>query len=117
MAVGQLHAAARRPHRAGAIAWLKEAASKEGQDLFNPKKGSIPARKDADRGLYKGYLEYALNEWTRPDIRLAGSFWHGVTANKKWHTDIDTAVGLFLQSRDVGKLQAALVEAAKNSGR
>ncbi|MEU6037520.1 ABC transporter substrate-binding protein [Actinomadura sp. NPDC047616] len=104
------------PHRAGAIAWLKEASSKEGQDLFNPKKGSIPARKDADRSLYKGYLEYALNEWTRPDIKLAGSFWHGVAANKKWHTDIDTAVGLFLQSKDVGKLQAALVNAAKNSG-
>ncbi|GAA4096458.1 ABC transporter substrate-binding protein [Actinomadura miaoliensis] len=104
------------PHRAGAIAWLKEASSKEGQDLFNPKKGSIPARKDADRSLYKGYLEYAFNEWTRPDIKLAGSFWHGVAANKKWHTDIDTAVGLFLQSKDVGKLQAALVNAAKNSG-
>ncbi|GLZ12505.1 ABC transporter substrate-binding protein [Actinomadura sp. NBRC 104425] len=104
------------PHRAGAIAWLKEASSKEGQDLFNPKKGSIPARKDADRSLYKGYLEYAFTEWTRPDIKLAGSFWHGVTANKKWHTDIDTAVGLFLQNKDVGKLQTALVEAAKNSG-
>lgn len=104
------------PHRGGAIAWLKEAASKEGQDLFNPKKGSIPARKDADRSLYKGYLEYAINEWNKPGIKLAGSFWHGVTANKKWHTDIDTAVGLFLQNKDVGKLQTALVEAAKNSG-
>ncbi|TDC94245.1 carbohydrate ABC transporter substrate-binding protein [Actinomadura sp. 7K507] len=104
------------PHRGGAIAWLKEVSSKEGQDLFNPKKGSIPARTDADKSLYTGYLQYAFERWNSPDIKLAGSFWHGVTANNKWHTDIDTAVGLFLQSKDVGKLQQALVTAAQNSG-
>ncbi|MFI6515813.1 ABC transporter substrate-binding protein [Spirillospora sp. NPDC050679] len=103
------------PHRGGALAWLKVAASKEGQDLFNPKKGSVPARKDADKSLYKGYLEYAFNEWNRPGVKLAGSFWHGVNASKKWHTDIDTAVGLFLQSKDAAKLQEALVAAAKSN--
>lgn len=102
------------PHRDAAIEWLKECASKEGQDLFNPAKGSIPARKDADVSLYKDYLAWALEEWKTN--KLAGSFWHGVTANNKWHTDIDTAVGLFLQSKDVAKLQASLVDAAKNSG-
>jgi glucose/mannose transport system substrate-binding protein len=104
------------PHRAGAIAWLKEVSSKEGQDLFNPKKGSIPARKDADKSLYTGYLQTAFEEWNNPQTKLAGSFWHGVNANNKWHTDIDTAIGLFLQSRDVAKLQQGLVSAAKNSG-
>jgi glucose/mannose transport system substrate-binding protein len=102
------------PHREGALAWLKEASSKEGQDLFNPKKGSIPARKDADKSLYKDYLEYAFNEWNKPGIKLAGSFWHGVNANKRWHNDIDTTVGLFLQNKDVAKLQSGLVTAAKN---
>ncbi|MBE1537632.1 ABC transporter substrate-binding protein [Actinomadura algeriensis] len=105
------------PHRGGALAWLKTVSSKEGQDAFNPKKGSIPARTDGDESLYKGYLEYAFNEWNKPDIELAGSFWHGVTANNKWHTDIDTAVGLFLQHKDPAKLQEALVTAAQNSGR
>jgi glucose/mannose transport system substrate-binding protein len=104
------------PHRAGAIAWLKEVSSKEGQDLFNPKKGSIPARKDADKSLYTGYLATAFEEWNNPQTKLAGSFWHGVNANNKWHTDIDTAIGLFLQNKDVAKLQQALVSAAKNSG-
>ncbi|MBM7787744.1 ABC transporter substrate-binding protein [Tenggerimyces flavus] len=102
------------PHKDAAIEWLKECASKEGQDLFNPAKGSIPARKDADVSLYKDYLAWALEEWKSND--LAGSFWHGVTANNKWHTDIDTAVGLFLQSKDVGKFQTSLVDAAKNGG-
>jgi ABC-type glycerol-3-phosphate transport system substrate-binding protein len=100
------------PHKEAAEAWLKEAASKEGQDLFNPKKGSIPARKDADKSLYTGYLSWAFEQWQT--AKLAGSFWHGVTANNKFHTDIDTAVGLFLQNKDVGKLQTALVTAAKN---
>ncbi|GAA2104336.1 ABC transporter substrate-binding protein [Actinomadura alba] len=102
------------PHRTAAVAWLKTAASKEGQDLFNPKKGSIPARKDGDKSLYTGYLSDALEQWQSPTIKLAGSFWHGVTANNKLHTDIDTAVGLFLQDKDVAKLQSALVTAAKN---
>ncbi|MEV4253745.1 ABC transporter substrate-binding protein [Spirillospora sp. NPDC049652] len=102
------------PHRAGALAWLKEAGSKQGQDLFNPKKGSIPARTDADKSLYTGYLSYALQQWGNPATKLAGSMWHGVVANNKWHTDIDTAVGLFLQSKDAAKLQKALADAAKN---
>jgi len=98
--------------RPAALEWLKECASKQGQDLFNPQKGSIPARTDADTSLYKDYLAWALQQWK--SSKLAGSFWHGVTANNQWHTDIDTAVGLFLNSRDVGKFQSALVEAAKN---
>ncbi len=87
-----------------------------GADLFNPKKGSIPARKDADKSLYTGYLATAFEEWNNPQTKLAASFWHGVNANNKWHTDIDTAIGLFLQNKDVAKLQQALVSAAKNSG-
>lgn len=100
------------PHKTAAQAWLKEAASKEGQDLFNPKKGSIPARKDADRSLYTGYLSWAYSQWQT--AKLAGSFWHGVVANNKFHTDIDTAVGLFLQNKDAAKLQSAIATAAKN---
>lgn len=100
------------PHKDAATAWLKEASSKTGQDLFNPKKGSIPARTDADKSLYTGYLAWAFQQWQTD--KLAGSFWHGVVANNKWHTDVDTAVGLFLQSKDVAAFQNALVSAAKN---
>jgi glucose/mannose transport system substrate-binding protein len=98
------------PHRDAAIAWLTEAASKEGQDLFNPQKGSIPARKDADTALYKDYLAWALQQWQSD--KLAGSMWHGVTANNAWHTNIDTAVGLFLKNKNVGNFQKSLVDAA-----
>ncbi|MGW5262969.1 ABC transporter substrate-binding protein [Microbispora sp. NPDC004025] len=102
------------PNRDGAIAWLKVAASKEGQDAFNPLKGSIPARKDADQSLYKDYLSWSLEQWS--GSKLAGSIQHGVVANDAWRTAITDAVGLFQQDKDVAKFQQALVAAAKNSG-
>src|SRR5690606_26838398 len=98
----------------GAKKWLEEAASKSGQDLFNPEKGSIPARKDADPKLYSGYLGEAMQDWKSDEH--AGSFWNGVVANNKWHTDIDSAVGLFIQHMDVAKLQKQLEQAASASG-
>ncbi|ETK31768.1 ABC transporter substrate-binding protein [Microbispora sp. ATCC PTA-5024] len=102
------------PNRDGAIAWLKVAASKEGQDAFNPLKGSIPSRKDADTSLYKDYLAWSLQQWASD--KLAGSIQHGVVANDQWRTAITDAVGLFQQDQDVAKLQQALVAAAKASG-
>ncbi len=45
--------------------------------------------------------------------KLAGSLTHGVVASNAWNTDIDTALGLFLQSKNVGSFQSALVSAAK----
>ena len=59
----QLCAADRRPHRDAAIAWLTVAGSKEGQDAFNPVKGSIPARSDGDKALYDVYLQSAMDDW------------------------------------------------------
>ncbi|WP_433497624.1 ABC transporter substrate-binding protein [Sphaerimonospora sp. CA-214678] len=101
------------PNRNGAIAWLKVAAGKEGQDAFNPLKGSIPARTDADKSLYQDYLGWSLEEWSKD--KLAGSIQHGVVANDAWRSAINDAVGLFQQSQNVAKLQEALVSAAKNN--
>lgn len=102
------------PNRNGAVAWLKVAASKEGQDAFNPLKGSIPARKDADKSLYKDYLAWSLEQWSAD--KLAGSIQHGVVAPDAWKTALSDAIGLFQQDQDVAKLQQALVAAAKAGG-
>jgi glucose/mannose transport system substrate-binding protein len=72
-------------------------------------KGSIPARQDANPKLYGPYLKWALAQW-RTD-RLAGSLTHGVVAPTAWATDIGTALGLFLQNKDVAKFQTALKQA------
>jgi glucose/mannose transport system substrate-binding protein len=99
------------PHRAAAVQWLGFLGSRKAQDTFNPLKGSIPARKDANAKLYGTYLKFALNQWKSD--KLAGSLAHGVVANNKWNTDIDSALGLFLQTKNVGTFQSALVTAAK----
>ena len=99
------------PHRAAAVQWLGFLGSKKAQDTFNPLKGSIPARQDANPKLYDKYLKWALQQWKSD--KLAGSLTHGVVASNAWNTDIDTALGLFLQSKNVGTFQSALVSAAK----
>jgi glucose/mannose transport system substrate-binding protein len=99
------------PHRAAATQWLAFLGSKKAQDTFNPLKGSIPARKDANPKLYDPYLKWALKQWKSD--KLAGSLTHGVVGGNAWNTDIDTALGLFLQNKNVDRFQSALVSAAK----
>lgn len=102
------------PNEENTYSWLELVASKEGQDLFNPLKGSIPARSDADPARYADnpYLDSALAEW-QAGPELAGSFWHGVTVGNRWKNDIDTAVGLYLGNGDLDALNEALHEAAQ----
>ena len=98
----------------GATAWLKVAGSKAGQDAFNPIKGSIPARNDADRSLYDVYLTSAMDDWASDTV--AGSLTHGVVANDAWKTKVDTAIGLFLGDHDVAAFQQALADACVSDG-
>jgi glucose/mannose transport system substrate-binding protein len=100
------------PHAEGALAWLKTAGSKAGQEAFNPVKGSICARTDCDTTLFNAYLQTAMADWASD--RVVGSLTHGVTANDTWKNEINTALGLFLSdsNRNVEAFQSALVAAA-----
>ena len=98
------------PHPDGAMAWLKTAGSKAGQEAFNPVKGSICARTDCDKTLFNAYLQTAMADWETDTV--VGSLTHGVTANPSWATEIGTALGLFLADQDVAAFQSALVAAA-----
>jgi len=102
------------PDRDCALAWLKVAGSKAGQDAFNPVKGSIPARSDGDKALYGEYLQSAMADWASNTV--VGSLTHGVVANDSWKSEIDTALGLFLADKNVANFQTALVAACKASG-
>ncbi len=101
-------------HRDAAIKWLTLCGSKEGQDAFNPLKGSIPARNDADVSLYSEYLQAAMADWKVDTI--VGSLAHGVVANDTWSNDISTALGQYLTDKDNAALQAALVNLCKTDG-
>jgi glucose/mannose transport system substrate-binding protein len=101
-------------HRDAATKWLTLCGSKEGQDAFNPVKGSIPARNDADKSLYGEYLQSAMADWAT-DV-VVGSLWHGVVANDTWKAAINDAFGLFLTDGKADVLQATLVSSCKDSG-
>jgi glucose/mannose transport system substrate-binding protein len=101
-------------NRDGAIAWLRVVGSAEGQDAFNPIKGSIPARIDADRSLYDEYLLSAMEDWESDEI--TGSLQHGTVANDAFKSEIDSSLGLFLSSRDAAAFQEGLVAACASAG-
>jgi glucose/mannose transport system substrate-binding protein len=96
-------------------AWLSIAASKAGQEAFNPVKGSICARTDCDPSLFNEYLQSAAKDWSVDTI--VGSLTHGVVANDAWKTKIDTALALFLvDTTKVDVFQTALVAACASDG-
>jgi len=102
------------PDKEGAMDWLKVAGSKEGQEAFNPVKGSICARTDCDKSLFGVYLQSAMDDWSSNVV--VGSLTHGVVANDSWKSEIDTALGAYIQSSNVDVFQTALVAACTASG-
>jgi glucose/mannose transport system substrate-binding protein len=102
------------PHRDIALDWLRLAGSQEGQDTFNPVKGSIPARTDGDASLYTGYLAIPFEEWTNPDTTIVGSLQHGVVADNAWKAEIDSALQEFVEGGDAEAFAAAV--SASRSG-
>lgn len=98
------------PHRENAIAWLEVVGSREGQDAFNPLKGSIPPRTDADRTLYDSYLQSAMDAFETDEI--APSVAHGAAANEAWADDVNSIMSFFVSERDVDAAVQNLVSTA-----
>ncbi len=96
-----------------ALNWLKVCGSKEGQDAFNPIKGSIPARTDGDTSLYDEYQLSAMEDWKKDT--LVGSLQHGAAAKQSFLLDYDLALNDMIASRDVAATQAVLVTAAEDA--
>ena len=74
--------------------------SVEGQNTFNPLKGSIPARLDAVEAAadqYNAYLQATAEDWQHD--RLIGSLMHGVVANERFVGDFTQVIDIYLQSR------------------
>jgi glucose/mannose transport system substrate-binding protein len=98
-------------NEAATMAWLKLAGSKEGQDVFNPIKGSVPARIDGDPSKYTGYSAIPFKDWADTksgSVKTVGSLTHGVVANNAWKADIETALGDFVSSGDSAKFASAV---------
>ncbi|HUV74579.1 MAG TPA: ABC transporter substrate-binding protein [Anaerolineae bacterium] len=102
------------PNRDGAIAWLTVCGSKDGQDAFNPIKGSIPARTDGDRSLYDVYLQSAMDDFVSNEI--VPSLAHGSAASEGWVTAAGDAMTFFVADLDVEAAQAAMAQACVDAG-
>ena len=96
------------PHPENAKAWLTIAGSKEGQEAFNPVKGSICARTDCDPNLFNEYLKTAITDWSQD--KISGSLTHGVVAADPFKAKINDAIGLFLADKNAEAFQKALVD-------
>lgn len=101
-------------NRDNVIAWLRVSGSKEGQEAFNTKKGSIPARMDADPSLFNEYLQSTMKDWKTDAI--VPSLIHGAAAIESWVADYKDVINLFIATGDVSATQAALQEASVTAG-
>ena len=78
--------------------WLKVLGSKEGQDAFNPLKGSIAARTDSDLSKYSTYSQSAAKDWKSKVI--VGSMVHGAAANEAFTSGFGSINDAFVGNRD-----------------
>jgi glucose/mannose transport system substrate-binding protein len=102
------------PNRDNAVAWLTVCGSQEGQDAFNPLKGSIPARTDGDRSLYDAYLQSAMDDFASNEI--APSLAHGAAASEGWVTAFNDVMTLFVADLDVEAAQVGMAQACADAG-
>lgn len=102
------------PNQPAVECWLKLVGSKDGQEAFNPLKGSICARTDCDPALFDTYLQSAIDDWAVDEI--VPSLAHGAAAKPSWASDISDAVVAFVADRDVATLQSRLQQACSDAG-
>ncbi|MBN1563899.1 MAG: extracellular solute-binding protein, partial [Anaerolineae bacterium] len=101
-------------NRDAAVAWLRLLGSKEGQDIFNPLKGSIAAHLDSDISLYNVYSQSAATDWGSNEV--VGSLAHGAVAPESFSSDFATIMELFLTSRNGAAASDAAQSLADDAG-
>ncbi|WP_332634053.1 ABC transporter substrate-binding protein [Halalkalibacter flavus] len=91
--------------------FLAVLGSVEGQDAFNPLKGSIPARVDADLSNYDEYGQETIDDFNNGE--LAASLAHGSSAAEGVVTQINQAINIFVTQRNVEQFVDSLKMAAQ----
>ncbi|ASW56668.1 ABC transporter substrate-binding protein [Plantactinospora sp. KBS50] len=93
----------------GTKCWLKTVGSAEGQKAFNTKKGSIPARTDANPADYPAYQQTAIADWK--SATQVPSCAHGAACSQGLQGAAGSALGKFSSDQDTGGLQTAMAAA------
>jgi glucose/mannose transport system substrate-binding protein len=100
--------------RDAVMAWLRTIGSLEGQQAFNPLKGSICARTDCNAKLFSPYQQWTMGHWQTDAI--VPSVIHGAAASEGWATEYKDAIALFVTSHDTAATQTALQKACADAG-
>ncbi|TDX51526.1 ABC transporter substrate-binding protein [Orenia marismortui] len=79
--------------------WLKVIASREGQDVFNQIKGSIPSRIDVDKNKYDLYMKEAIDDFS--NNILTPSIAHGSAAPENFMVALDDVINEFVSERNI----------------
>jgi glucose/mannose transport system substrate-binding protein len=101
------------PNAEQARAWLAICGSKDGQDAFNPLKGSIPARTDADLGKYDDYLKAAIKDFGA--LKLAPSAAHGASTTNAYQDPYHNLSEVFSADLDEKAFLQGLKDAAPDN--
>jgi len=90
--------------------WLKVVGSQEGQDAFNPIKGSIPARTDINVNNYSVYQQSAISDFWQAD-HMYPHLSNGVP--KSFEIAIQNVISQFIRDPDVNQAADLLVDYTK----
>jgi glucose/mannose transport system substrate-binding protein len=101
------------PHKEDCLAWLKAVGSKEGQEAFNPLKGSIPTRTDVDKTKFGPYHNWSMESFAKD--ALLPSIVHGEAVPAAFQQALNDAITSFVVDKNVDSFVNALVQAAKEA--
>lgn len=94
--------------------WLRLLGSREGQDAFNPLKGSIAARTDSDLSKYNAYLQSAAKDWK--SNKIVGSLVHGAVAPESFGSQFGSVMEIYLASKNAKAASTAAQTIATQVG-
>lgn len=97
-------------HSSNADNWLKLVGSREGQDTFNPKKGSISGRKDVNKSLYDEYQQTAISYFQKAKLVIDT----GSALPYDLRNELNTIMENFVKDKNVEKAALALTNYTKN---
>jgi glucose/mannose transport system substrate-binding protein len=98
------------PNAENAKNWLKVLGSKDAQEAFNPLKGSIPARTDANRDIFSPYHQWSMDSFAKDE--LVPSCAHGMAAPPAFQQALLDASAAFVTDKDVDTYLSLLKDAA-----
>ncbi|AFD24579.1 ABC transporter substrate-binding protein [Deinococcus gobiensis] len=101
-------------HRTEAVDWLKLLGSRQGQDTFNPLKGSIAARLDSDIRRYSTYSRSAATDWKKD--KIIGSMTHGAVAPESFTSAFGAVIDQFVANKNAQSAAAAAQQLADKAG-